>query len=326
MTKRATKKETQLRVAHAAELVADGKSYSSFEEMLWEEDGSWKHSKFNKRAIESLIKIRALKSLNAVGEGKPFSSYRQMLEVVSSGYGDFKKRTKRDPYKGKNIFRESLLEAPEHEEWSKREMIEFEKDLLGSINVEALLDERFMKKYNYLDLMKGKLPEIKGSSEPMYSHYGVLSDLNHRIDLKNMNWKIFENQELVIQKSGFLPKFHRLQWNLRNHKNANVFLELFPAFEKKIFRTFERDREYYLLETLLKIFFDPEEYIKYMDIYKKNKIEENIEEILPIFNVLSEISKDIVNSLDNSLLLTKRYAEMIFHKCRILVYKYRGFE
>ena len=141
-----------------------------------------------------------------------------------------------------------------------------------------------------------------------------------------MNWKIFENQELVVQKSEMNPKFHRLQWNLRNHKNANEFLELFPAFEKKIFRTFERDREYYLLETLLKIFFDPQEYIKYMDIYKKNKIEENIEKILPIFNVLAEISKDIVNSLDNSLLLSKRYSEMIFHKCRILVYKYRGFE
>ena len=56
------------------------------------------------------------------------------------------------------------------------------------------------------------------------------------------------------------------------------------------------------------------------------EFDENIEEILPIFNVLAEISKDIVNSLDNSLLLTKRYAEMIFHKCRILVYKYRGFE
>ena len=179
---------------------------------------------------------------------------------------------------------------------------------------------------NYLDLMKGELPEIKGSPAPMYSHYGVLSDLNHRIDLKNMNWKIFDNQEIIVQKSGFLPKLHRLQWNLRNHENANAFLELFPAFEKKIFRTFERDREYYLLETLLKILFDPQEYIKYMDIYKKNKIEANVEEILPIFNVLSEISKDIVNSLDNSLLLTKRYAEMIFHKCRILVYKYSGFE
>ena len=136
----------------AIDEILENRPYSSFEEMLWEDDGSWKHSKFNKRAIESLIKIRALKSLDAVGEGKLFSSYRQMLDVVSSGYGDFKKRTKRDPYKGKNIFRESLLEAPDREEWSKREMIEFEKDLLGSINVEALLDERFMKKLEEKDI------------------------------------------------------------------------------------------------------------------------------------------------------------------------------
>ena len=179
---------------------------------------------------------------------------------------------------------------------------------------------------HYLDLMKGKLPEIKGSCSSMYPHYGVLKDLNHRIDVKNMHWNIRDHQQVVVQNSALLPKFHRLQWNLRNHKNANEFLELFPAFEKKIFRRFERDREYYLLETLLKIFFDPQEYKKYIDIYKKNKIEENIEEILHVFNVIAEISKDIVNSLDNSLLLTKRYAEMIFHKCRILIYKYRGFD
>ena len=36
MTKRATKKETQLRVAHAAELVADGKSYSSVTSLVAE--------------------------------------------------------------------------------------------------------------------------------------------------------------------------------------------------------------------------------------------------------------------------------------------------
>ena len=36
MTKRATKKETELRVAHAAELVADGKSYSSVTSLVAE--------------------------------------------------------------------------------------------------------------------------------------------------------------------------------------------------------------------------------------------------------------------------------------------------
>ena len=36
MTKRATKKETALRVAHAAELVADGKSYSSVTSLVAE--------------------------------------------------------------------------------------------------------------------------------------------------------------------------------------------------------------------------------------------------------------------------------------------------
>ena len=64
----------------------------------------------------------------------------------------------------------------------------------------------------------------------------------------------------------------------------------------------------------------------YIDIYKKNKIENKINEILPIFIEIGQVTKDIVNSVDTSFLLTKQYSEIIFHKCRTLIYKYRGFD
>ena len=41
-------------------------------------------------------------------------------------------------------------------------------------------------------------------------------------------------------------------------------------------------------------------------IYKKNKIEENINEIIPIFINMGNITRDICNSLDNNYRITKK--------------------
>lgn len=62
-------------------LLPDG-MYKSIEQLLWNPDGSWRHSKFNKRALENLIKICAFDSMGIVGPGKQFESYRHMWRVL----------------------------------------------------------------------------------------------------------------------------------------------------------------------------------------------------------------------------------------------------
>jgi hypothetical protein len=75
-----------------------------------------------------------------------------MLELMTNGYGDYRKSTKKDPYRGRTNFRESILEMPDTPEWSQKELIEFESNLLGSINIEALLSAAMLRKLEQKDI------------------------------------------------------------------------------------------------------------------------------------------------------------------------------
>ena len=136
----------------AIEEIIANRPYRNVEEMLWNEDGSWKHSKFNKRSISSLIKIGAFDSMDLIGVSKCFTSYRQMHDLIIESYNELRHRTKKDPFKGMNRFKELILESPDTEEWSHKELMEFEKDLVGSINVEALVPEKLMEKLEERDI------------------------------------------------------------------------------------------------------------------------------------------------------------------------------
>ena len=180
---------------------------------------------------------------------------------------------------------------------------------------------------NYLELMKGSLPQLIGSDKPMYDTYSILNQMNKNISLKNMNWSIHESNNFIKTDSIDLPiKLHKLAWNLRYYGNTISFLKLFPKLEKKLFMIVEDRREYYLLDLIIQELLNLIDNQSYLDIYKKNKIENKINEILPIFIEIGQVTKDIVNSVDTSFLLTKQYSEIIFHKCRTLIYKYRGFD
>jgi DNA polymerase-3 subunit alpha len=174
----------------AVDEILANRPYSSIEDLLWNDDGSWKHSKFNKRALGSLIKIRGLKSVDLVGEDKTFSSYRQMLEIMEPGYGEFKKRTKKEPKKGLTNFYQTIGEAIEIAEWSQKDLMEFESELLGSVNVEALLSEKLMQKLErknirsidewegddyYWFMVTSALPKLTKNKKPYFLLSGIAS-------------------------------------------------------------------------------------------------------------------------------------------------------
>lgn len=130
----------------AIEEIVANRPYTGVNDLLWNEDGSWRHSKFNKRALESLIRIRAMGSLDVVGEGKEFCSWKQMHEVLIGRNSDIKKWTKRDPERGQNNYREIMLESSGMEEWSRKEMAQNSISLLGNFNAMALVPEALLNK------------------------------------------------------------------------------------------------------------------------------------------------------------------------------------
>tara|TARA_Y100000593_G_scaffold25146_1_gene50108 strand:+ start:2061 stop:5660 length:3600 start_codon:yes stop_codon:yes gene_type:complete len=130
----------------AIEEIISNRPYKNVEDMLWNEDGTWRHSKFNKRALESLIRIRALESMDPVGEGKQFTSYRQLHEVLINQQNTIKKSTKKEPLKGKNSFYELILETSDMVEWTRRELAQSTINLLGNFNAAMLVPDELQEK------------------------------------------------------------------------------------------------------------------------------------------------------------------------------------
>jgi DNA polymerase-3 subunit alpha len=131
----------------AIEEITACRPYSSIEEMLWEADGQWRPSKFNKRALESLIKAGAFGSMNLVGEGKQFSTWKQMHHVLIESSDDIKKWSKRDPEKGRRKFRELLVETDGMPEWTSREYAAMQVELTGKFDPTSLIPEKWKAKF-----------------------------------------------------------------------------------------------------------------------------------------------------------------------------------
>lgn len=120
----------------AAEEIIANRPYESIEDILWNEDGSWRPSKFNKRSLENLIKAGAFNSLDCVGEGKIFNSYHHMHEVLIENSDLIKKSSKKDPYLGKKTFYEiARALAPDIKEWSRKERADNFVEVFGSLDV-----------------------------------------------------------------------------------------------------------------------------------------------------------------------------------------------
>lgn len=121
------------------------------------------------------------------------------------------------------------------------------------------------------------------------------------------------------------PKIHKFAWLVRYYTNIDDFFNEFIKIEKKIFRIDEDEREIWFYRYIIKNLFNLD-VDRYIMLYKKNKIEEDINITIDNLLQIGEIHRNIVNSLDNTYMITKRESKKIFHKLRTLIYKYRGFE
>jgi len=130
----------------AVDEIMENRPYKSIEDMLWNEDGTWKHSKFNKRALEALIGIKAFDSLDCVGVDRTFSSYRQMYQILIDHNNEIKKHTKKNPLVGMEAFRNLLIESKDEPEWTRGEMVDNSIKYLGSFNAAMLMPDDILKK------------------------------------------------------------------------------------------------------------------------------------------------------------------------------------
>ena len=138
--------------AAAVDELAANRPYESIDDLLWTDEGKWRHSKFNKRAMEALINIRAFESMDLVGEGKTFESYKHMHEVIINRQNDIKRWTKKDPDRGKRNYREALLETQGCGDWSRRERVEKSVKHFGSFNAATLISDEVQDRLTEMNI------------------------------------------------------------------------------------------------------------------------------------------------------------------------------
>lgn len=162
----------------AVEEIIEMRPFNSIEELLYNEDGSWRPSKFNKKAFEALIKIRAFDSVGCIGEDKVFKSYRHMYETLMGKYTETVKRKnkatgetfdvevvrdyatlikrspKKDPLEGKKNFYDLARGLVEgfNEEWTQHEFAEFQAEFFGTADVTMMFDQKYFDKFEAMGI------------------------------------------------------------------------------------------------------------------------------------------------------------------------------
>lgn len=129
----------------AADEIIESRPYASLEDMLYNEDGSWRPGKFNKKALETLVKVHAFESLECVGEGKLFNSYHHMHEVLIENSDVIKKSPKKDPLQGRKTMYELARALAPMPEWTRREQADNRVEAFGSLDVVDLLEPHVMQ-------------------------------------------------------------------------------------------------------------------------------------------------------------------------------------
>lgn len=177
---------------------------------------------------------------------------------------------------------------------------------------------------NYLDLMKQKLPKIKGSVKVMYPSYEILSKLNKNISLENIfKDPINENNKKLIQSDIHCNQnYHLLLWKLRYYQNGEIFLKHFERIEKNLF--IEDHKIQYLFSLLNTQLLDFDDSTIYTD-FKLKKISKD--ENYYRFKIIGNIVRDICNSLNKiRYKITIETSEEIFTICKKMIYNYYQLE
>lgn len=131
----------------AIEEIVANRPYKTIEELLWnKEDNGWRHSKFNKRAMEALIKIGALESMDVVGDDKMFKNYNHMWNVIIKHQDEIKKSPKRDPLEGRKRFFELIREYADVPKWTESEIAEIHETYYGTIDATKLVNKTKLKR------------------------------------------------------------------------------------------------------------------------------------------------------------------------------------
>jgi hypothetical protein len=139
---------------------------------------------------------------------------------------------------------------------------------------------------NYKELMKGELPELTFKDKELNESYKIVTSLNSKINLDKLK---INDTKLILN-----PKMNKLLWYLKDYETSHSFVQGFQKYEKKLFMTKERDREYTLFSHILVELLNCNDSSLLVQ-YKQSKLEDK--ESKEIIKELGTVCKDIINCL-----------------------------
>ena len=111
----------------------------------------------------------------------------------------------------------------------------------------------FYGKINYLQLMKTELPDIVGSSTPLYQTYSVL-DTKYNYDNLCRNIINPEREYKCIQDYRKPLENTRLHWDLRRYECSYDIINNLDSLEKQLYELSENSRKIYLIQKIETLF------------------------------------------------------------------------
>jgi len=190
----------------AVEEIKAFRPYKDIKDLLLNANGAWKHSKFNKRSLETLIKLETFDSLDLVGTGKTFKNYREMCEFLIGNYDKLKKATTRKKNKDfDRDYNECLQSVKEQkfEDWSRKEKMEIQKTLAGSVDFNLLVTpevyatleklnyesiDNWMEKGNYWAIVSSAVISTTKTGNK-YLKLRIYAEENREYNCSVWNWK-----------------------------------------------------------------------------------------------------------------------------------------
>lgn len=115
--------------------ISEYRPYNTLEDLLFTPGGTWKHSKFNKRALGTLIRLEALDSMGLVGEGKTFANYRQLYHVLVDRSDELKRAVSKKKKTHIADLAKYVEEAKQLPDWTLEEKVVFSKELSGTVDL-----------------------------------------------------------------------------------------------------------------------------------------------------------------------------------------------
>lgn len=186
----------------AVEEIERNRPYTSVYDLLWDEKGAWRHSKFNKRAMEALIKVGGFASMDIVGPGRTFNSLRQMHACIIEDQHRLKNKKK-----GRDELQERLKATAGMEEWPKGKLIEMSKELVGSADLDLVISSQ----------LRGKLDDMGVRSIDDFEEKGVYWFIVDDVMPKMTKTKKTYLLLTVMGPSGKSSKCYAWGWNPQKH-------------------------------------------------------------------------------------------------------------